>query len=235
MAAIVVVNLPIVSTPGTRRAIQSRCDRQDDGERFDYARVFSRDSSRHRCRCGAHVMSSLFVRTTIDELRKVKRLAEKSIEQLDDAALWVKLDPQANSVANLMRHMAGNMRSRWTDFRTTDGEKPNRQRDREFEDVTCTRAQLLKEWDDGWQIFFEALQSVTDADLQDTIYIREEPHSVQLAILRQVVHYAGHAYQILLLAKHFKGPEWQTLSIPRGQSEEFNQRMLARRRAGSGA
>jgi hypothetical protein len=169
-----------------------------------------------------------------DELQKTKKLADKAIAQLDDAQLWEKLDPEANSVAILMRHMAGNMRSRWTGFLTSDGEKPDRNRDQEFEDVTLDRAALQAEWEDGWQRVLAALAPLTDADLQRVVYIREEPHSVNRAIVRQIAHYAGHVYQILLLAKHLKGAEWKTLSIPRGESEEFNRRMLAKRRAGQG-
>jgi hypothetical protein len=171
--------------------------------------------------------------TAVDELQKIKKLADKSIAQLSDEQLWSKLDPDANSVAVLMRHMAGNMRSRWTDFRTSDGEKPDRHRDREFEEPPMTRDELLAEWEDGWRRVFEALAPLSDADLQETVYIRLEPHSIYKAISRQVAHYAGHAYQILLLAKHWKGADWQTLSIPRGQSEEFNRRMIARFKAQS--
>jgi hypothetical protein len=123
------------------------------------------------------------------------------------------------------------MRSRWTDFRTSDGEKPDRHRDQEFEDRPLSRDELVAEWEDGWRRVFDALGGVTDADLQETVYIRSEPHSIYQAISRQLAHYAGHAYQILLLAKHFKGSEWQTLSIPRGQSDEFNRRMLAKLKA----
>ena len=174
---------------------------------------------------------SPILEVAIDELQKVKKLADKSIEQLDDDQLWQKIDPEANSVAILMRHMAGNMRSRWTDFRTSDGEKPDRHRDQEFEEPRLSRAELMAEWEGGWQRVFDALGSVTDADLQETVYIRSEPHSIYKAISRQLAHYAGHAYQILLLAKHFKGAAWKTLSIPRGQSEEFNRRMLAKLKA----
>jgi len=165
-----------------------------------------------------------------DEMQKIKKLADKSIAQLDDAQLWVKLDPEANSIAILMRHMAGNMRSRWTDFRTSDGEKPDRHRDQEFEDRPLDRAELLTEWEDGWRRVFEALDPLTDAELNETVYIRQEPHSIYKAISRQVAHYAGHAYQILLIAKHLKGADWKTLSVPRGQSEEFNRRMLHKAR-----
>jgi hypothetical protein len=168
----------------------------------------------------------------VDEFQKIKKLADKSIEQLSDEQLHVTIDPESNSVAIIMRHMAGNMRSRWIDFLTSDGEKPTRMRDGEFEDPHQTRAALLAEWEHGWQCVFDALAPLTDADLQRTVVIRSEPHSVYKAISRQVAHYAGHAYQILFLAKHLQGANWKTLSIPRGQSEEFNRRMLAKLKAG---
>lgn len=167
----------------------------------------------------------------LDELQKIKKLADKSIAQLSDEQLHVTLDAEANSVAILMRHMAGNMRSRWVDFLTSDGEKPDRMRDAEFEDPGQRREVLLAEWEHGWRCVFDALTPLRDADLQRTVVIRGEPHSVYKAISRQVAHYAGHAYQILLLAKHLRGRDWKTLSIPRGQSEEFNRRMLAKLKA----
>ena len=176
-------------------------------------------------------MSDPILSVVIDELQKIKKLADKAIAQLDDDHLWVKLDPDANSVAVLMRHMAGNMRSRWTDFGISDGEKPDRNREQEFDETPRTRAELQEEWEDGWRRVFDALAPLRDANLQDTVYVRAEPHSVYRAISRQMAHYAGHAYQILLLAKHLKGSEWKTLSIPRGQSEEFNRRILAKQRA----
>ena len=176
-------------------------------------------------------MASPILDVALDELQKIKKLADKSIAQLDDAQLWAKLDPEANSVAILMRHMAGNMRSRWTDFRDSDGEKPDRHRDQEFEEHPLDRATLTAEWEDGWRRVFDALTPLTDADLDAIVYVREEPHTIYKAINRQIAHYAGHAYQILLLAKHFKGPDWKTLSVPRGQSEEFNRRLIAKRRA----
>ena len=166
----------------------------------------------------------------IDEFQKIKKLADKAIEQLSDKQLHVTIDAEANSAAVIMRHMAGNMRSRWVDFMTSDGEKPSRMRDQEFAAPTQSRAELIAEWGHGWQCVFDALTPLTDADLQRTVVIRGEPHSVYQAISRQVAHYAGHAYQILFLAKHLLGPGWRTLSIPRGQSEEFNRRMLARLR-----
>ncbi|MEO8680543.1 MAG: DUF1572 family protein [Vicinamibacterales bacterium] len=164
----------------------------------------------------------------LDEFQKIKKLADKTIEQLSDDELHVAIDPESNSVAVIMHHLAGNMRSRWVDFLTSDGEKPNRIRDGEFLDVRASRAEILAEWEHGWQCLFDAIGPLTDADLQRTVVIRGEPHSVYKAISRQVSHYAGHAYQILFLGKHLKGANWKTLSIPRGQSEEFNRRMLAK-------
>ncbi len=171
---------------------------------------------------------SPILEVAIDELQKIKKLGDKAITQLDDEQLWMKLHPDGNSVAVIMRHMAGNMRSRWTDFRTSDGEKPDRHRDQEFEEPLSSRAELLAEWEDGWKRVFDALAPLSDADLQEVVYIRMEPHTIYKAISRQVAHYAGHTYQIVFLAKHLKGADWKTLSIPRGQSEEFNQRMLAK-------
>jgi hypothetical protein len=174
-------------------------------------------------------MNSPIIATSISELRKVKALAEQALAQMNDEQLWIRLDPESNSVAVLMRHMAGNMRSRWTNFRTTDGEKPDRQRDQEFEDRPMTRAELMAEWEDGWQRLFDALTPLADADLQDTVSIRQEPHTIYRAIVRQIVHYAGHTYQILFIAKHLRGSGWSTLSIPRGKSEQFNQQLLTER------
>jgi len=164
----------------------------------------------------------------VDELGKIKKHADKAIEQLSDEQLHVAIDPESNSVAVIMRHMAGNMRSRWVDFLTSDGEKPDRMRDQEFEETHATRAKLLAEWEHGWQCVFDAVRLLTDADLHRTVTIRSESHSVFQAIARQIGHYAGHAYQIVFLAKHLLGSNWKTLSIPRGQSEEFNRRMLAK-------
>ena len=179
------------------------------------------------------ITDSPILSVAIDELQKIKKLADKSIEQLSDEQLHVTIDPDANSVAVLMRHMAGNMRSRWVNFLTSDGEKADRMRDREFEDPGQHRADLIAEWEHGWQCVFDALTPLRDADLQRTVMIRGEAHTVYKAISRQVAHYAGHAYQILLLAKHMQGPNWKTLSIPRGQSEEFNRRLLAKVKAES--
>lgn len=176
-------------------------------------------------------MSSPILDTARQELRSIKSLGDKAIAQLSDADLHVRIDEESNSVAIIMRHMAGNMRSRWTDFLTSDGEKPDRFRDREFEERPASREELLVEWEDGWRRVFAALDPLTDADLGRTVLIRSEPHTVYKAISRQVAHYAGHVYQILFLGKHLKGTAWKTLSVPRGQSEEFNRKMVERLQA----
>jgi hypothetical protein len=176
-------------------------------------------------------MSSPILDAARDEFQKIKTLGDKAIAQLSDADLHVKIDDESSSVAVIMRHMAGNMRSRWTDFLTSDGEKPDRDRDREFEDQPKSRDEILAEWEDGWRRLFDALAPLTDADLQRTVVIRSEPHSVYQAISRQVAHYAGHVYQMLFLGKHLKGAGWTSLSVPRGQSEAFNRKMIERLKA----
>ena len=157
------------------------------------------------------------------QLRKLKALADKAIGQIEDEHLFAVLDPEANSIAVIMKHMAGNMRSRWTEFLTTDGEKKDRDRDREFVlDSQDTRAGILSAWDDGWKRLFQALSSLSVEDLGKTVRIRGERHSVVEAINRQMTHYAAHVGQIVLLAKHYAGSNWQSLSIPRGKSKEFD-------------
>ena len=156
------------------------------------------------------------------QMRGHKRLAEGAMAQLKDEELFVTLDPESNSVAVIVKHMAGNMRSRFTDFLTTDGEKPDRYRDQEFElSPTTTRADLTKWWEDGWARVFEAIESLKPEDVMRTVTIRGEPHTVLQAVNRQVAHYAYHAGQIVFLAKHFRSGKWRSLSIPRGKSEEF--------------
>jgi hypothetical protein len=147
--------------------------------------------------------------------------------QIDDEQLFAVLDGEMNSIAVIVKHMAGNMRSRWTDFLTSDGEKPDRNRDSEFEEPPATREAVYALWEEGWQCLFSALAPLSDADLNRTITIRGEPHSVMQAINRQVAHYAYHCGQIVLLAKHFNAAEWKSLSVPRKQSGEFNRRVLA--------
>jgi Protein of unknown function (DUF1572) len=159
------------------------------------------------------------------EFRKYKAFAEKAVAQINDEDWFRKLDPEANSIALVMKHVSGNMRSRWRDFLTTDGEKPDRDRDTEFEVAdTDTIESVRRRWDEGWDLLFAALEPLTDADLSRTVTIRGEPHTVLQAINRQLTHYASHVGQIVLLAKHFTGDRWKSLSIPRGKSREFDVR-----------
>jgi hypothetical protein len=176
-------------------------------------------------------MALVFTTSYTEDARAIfhqyKKLADAAIAQVSDADLYCALDPEANSIAIVMKHMAGNMLSRWTDFLTTDGEKPTRNRDSEFEDAPDTRAELLAFWERGWSCLFSALDPLTDTDLTRTITIRGEAHSVMQAINRQVAHYSYHCGQIVLLAKHFQSSDWKCLSVPRRKSEEFNRKVLA--------
>ena len=161
-------------------------------------------------------MSSPVLDAARDEFHKIKKLGDKAIAQLSDEQLHAKIDPESNSVAIIMRHMAGNMRSRWTDFLTSDGEKPNRNRDAEFEmPAGTTAADVQRSWEHGWSVTLAAVEALTPADLDGEVRIRNEPHSVLQAVSRQLTHYAYHVGQIVLLAKHQQGSAWQTLSIPR--------------------
>jgi hypothetical protein len=160
--------------------------------------------------------------------RYYKKLAERAIAQATEPQLYELLDEDANSIAIVIQHMAGNMKSRWTNFLTDDGEKPWRNRDSEFEQPPSTREALLQLWEEGWGCVFQALESLTDADLGRVVPIRGEAHSVMQAINRQITHYAYHCGQIVLLAKHFQHPEWTSLTVPKGKSEEFNAKVRAR-------
>lgn len=156
-----------------------------------------------------------------------KKLAERAMAQLSDEQLFACLDPEMNSVALIAKHMAGNMRSRWTDFLTTDGEKPDRDRDSEFVDPPSTREALLSIWEEGWRCVFSTLELLTEEDLQRTVTIRGEAHSVMQAINRQIAHYSYHCGQIVFLAKHLGHDDWHSLSVPRRASAEFNRRVFA--------
>jgi hypothetical protein len=163
------------------------------------------------------------VESCAHEFEAMKRIAERAIAQLDDAQLRVRINPRQNSIALIIQHMAGNMRSRWTDWLTTDGEKPDRNRESEFVDRNLARAQLMAEWEQGWKILFTALSQITDADLgRIVVRIRNEPHTAFAAINRQTAHYALHVGHILLIAKHLLGEKWQYLTIPPGGSAAFN-------------
>lgn len=161
-------------------------------------------------------------KTYLDEARRqfrgYKRLAEDSIAQCSDEDLFRPLDPESNSIAILVQHIAGNARSRFTDFLTTDGEKPDRNRDSEFEPVVKTREELMKRWESGWDVVFKMLESLAPEDLTRTVTVRGESYSALRAINRQIAHYAHHIGQIVFVAKHYRGAQWKTLSIPKGKS-----------------
>ena len=179
----------------------------------------------------AHQFTTSYLKDSIDLFRYYKKLGERAMSQCPNAALFATLDAESNSIAIIVKHMAGNMGSRWTDFLTTDGEKPDRNRDTEFEEPPATRAQLMDLWERGWKYVFDALEPLTDADGSRTVTIRTEPHSVMQAINRQVVHYSYHVGQIVYLARHFAGSKWQTLTIPKRKSGEFNKQVAAGERS----
>jgi hypothetical protein len=156
------------------------------------------------------------------QMRGYKRLAEGAMAQLKDHELFLTLDPESNSIAVLVKHMAGNMRSRFTNFLTTDGEKPDRHRDQEFELTSATtRADLTKWWEEGWARVFAAIEALKPEDVMRTVTVRGQPHTVLQAINRQIAHYAQHTGQIVFIAKHIRSGKWKTLSIPRGKSEDY--------------
>jgi hypothetical protein len=159
---------------------------------------------------------------SLTSFRNYKKLAERAIEQVSDKEFFVAIDEEANSIALVVKHIAGNLRSRWTDFLTADGEKPDRYRDSEFAIIDDTRESLMKFWESGWQALFDAIEPLTSDDFLRTVTIRGEPHTVVEAINRQLTHYAYHIGQIVLLAKHFRSSQWKTLSVPKNRSAEFN-------------
>lgn len=172
-----------------------------------------------------HEFSTSYVRDAQKTFRYYKGLAERAMAQVPDDALTACLDAESNSIALIVKHMAGNMRSRWIDFLTSDGEKANRHRDSEFEAPPRSRAELLAMWHDGWKCVFDALAPLSEADLGRSVLIRNEPHSVMQAIQRRVAHYSYHVGQIVFLAKHIVGGSWTSLSVPRGKSAEFTARV----------
>jgi len=164
-----------------------------------------------------------YLEDSIASLRAYKKLAEKALDQLNEDEFFITLDEEANSIAVIMKHMAGNMFSRWTDFLTSDGEKPDRNRDLEFViEPKTSKDDVLAYWENGWQRVFAALETLTAEDLGKKVLIRGEEHTVIQAINRQLMHYANHIGQIVFLAKHFRSAEWKSLSIPRNRSAEFN-------------
>lgn len=169
------------------------------------------------------IVRTQYLADAITTFRAYKDLAERAISQLTDEEFFATIDEESNSIAVLMKHLAGNMISRWTDFLTSDGEKPDRDRDLEFViESTSTRAELLAYWERGWHALSTALEPLQASDFDKQVRIRGEAHSVVQAINRQLTHYAYHIGQIVFLAKHFRKKEWQSLSVPRNRSSEFN-------------
>ena len=177
-----------------------------------------------------HQLTTSYLKDSIDLFRFYKKGAERAIAQCSDEALFTTIDSESNSIAIIVKHLAGNMRSRWMDFLTTDGEKSDRNRDSEFEDPPKTRAELMELWERGWKYVFDALEPLTEADLTRTVTIRTEPHSVMQAINRQMAHYANHIGQIVFVAKHLTAKatgKWDSLSVPRGKSKQFSAEVAA--------
>jgi uncharacterized damage-inducible protein DinB len=172
-------------------------------------------------------LASEFLQVVREQFAGQKQLADRALAQLSDADYHVAIDPESNSIATIMKHIAGNAISRWTDFLTTDGEKPDRNRDSEFIDEFTSTAELTAYWNRGWDCVFNAIDGLTEDDLLRTVYIRGEAHTVIKAINRQTSHYGYHVGQIVFLAKHLKSEDWKTLSIPKGKSEAYNQKKMA--------
>lgn len=168
-----------------------------------------------------HNLAAEYLQDVLGTFEGMKKLADKTMAQLDDSQFYEVLDPESNSLEALIKHMHGNMLSRWSDFLTTDGEKPTRKRDGEFESSRFSRTELADLWEQGWDTLFQALRSLTPDDLLRTVFIRGEARTVLQAIQRQISHYGYHVGQIVFLGKHLKGEGWQTLSIARGQSKAF--------------
>lgn len=176
--------------------------------------------------------SSRYLEDAIQSFRNYKKLADRAVEQVSDKEFFAVIDPESNSIAVIVKHIAGNLHSRWRDFLTTDGEKADRLRDTEFEMIGDTRESLMEFWESGWQTLFDAIEPLTEDDFSKTVTIRGEPHSIIEAINRQLTHYSYHIGQIVFLAKHLKSADWKTLSVPRNRSAEFNQHLADRQAAG---
>lgn len=174
----------------------------------------------------AHKFTTSYLEDSISLFHYYKRLAESAMAQVTDEQLQASLDPEMNSIAVIVKHMTGNMRSRFTDFLTSDGEKPDRNRDTEFETPPQTREEIMKRWEENWNTLFHALEELTEDDIGRSVPIRGEPHSVMQAVNRQLAHYAYHIGQIVFLAKHFQGSHWKSLTVPRGKSQEFNTKVF---------
>ncbi|MCS1382185.1 DUF1572 family protein [Lysinibacillus sphaericus] len=166
-----------------------------------------------------------YLKAVRERFKTIKADGDKAIAQLDIEQLHWAFNEESNSIAVIVKHVSGNMISRWTDFLTTDGEKTTRNRDEEFIDSIDTKEELLTIWEKGWQVFLDSLLSLTEMDLMAHVFIRGQQHTVIDAIERQMAHYAAHVGQIIYVGKQIKGEEWKTLSIPRGQSQLFTEAM----------
>ena len=177
----------------------------------------------------AHQFSTAYISDSVSLFRYYKKLAERALEQCPDEALLSTFDDESNCIAIIVKHMAGNMRSRWRDFLTTDGEKPDRNRDTEFETPPRTRAEMMAMWESGWKYLFDALEALDESALTRAVTIRTEPHSLMQAINRQMGHYSYHVGQITYLAKHFaaKSGQWTAVTVPRRKSAEFNAKVAS--------
>ena len=174
-------------------------------------------------------MSNLqYIESAKKEFEYYKLLAEKTFGQLTDDQLFNQFNGESNSIATIVKHLCGNMLSRWTDFLTTDGEKEWRKRDEEFENDICTREELLQKWQVGWSCLFKALDSISDDDLSRVIYIRNQGHTILEAINRQLSHYPYHIGQIVFIGKMLSDKNWNSLSIPKGGSKEYNQDKISK-------
>lgn len=177
-------------------------------------------------------LGCVLLESTIVVFQTQKDWADKAVAQLPDEKLHISLDAQTNSIAVIMKHVAGNLASRWTDFLSTDGEKPWRNRDDEFVDTFQSRQELIDSWECGWNCVFTALHSLTAEDLNKTVTIRGQPHSVPLAMQRSLTHTAYHTGQILMIARILAGENWQTITIPRGASSQFNAKVWGKEHYG---
>jgi len=165
--------------------------------------------------------SSNYLKSSLSLLHSYKNLGAKAMEQVPEEKLFWQYNEESNSMATIVKHLSGNMHSRWTDFLTTDGEKPWRERDGEFENDIKNREEMMQVWEKGWKVLFDALEPLTEADFEKTVYIRKEAHTVVEAINRELAHYSSHIGQLIYLGKMLTGGPWKSLSIPKGQSKTF--------------
>jgi hypothetical protein len=170
-----------------------------------------------------HEFTTSYLEDALSLFRHYKKLGEGAMSQVADQDLTTVLDAEMNSIALIVKHMTGNMRSRWTDFLASDGEKADRNRDNEFVEPPQTREAVLETWERGWRYVFSALEPLTESEMTTKVTIRGEPHSVMQAVNRQIAHYAYHVGQIVMLSKHFAHREWHSLTVPRNRSMDFNQ------------